>query len=189
MLHSALFFDIAIAKSLGCTISLIPIHPVVVAGGGSLAMELCLSFFLLVYPRDSIHIARLIASSWGCDLVRGVQWLHSIGSVTMNFPLLQMHFISNGKTMVLKGMDSQPKVKLITASAISMYASQNPHYVMGFLYSMSPEQPESIPLPSSVVLQESKISLRYLMSYLQRDLMIIIFISYPTVIYKYKSKN
>lgn len=50
----------------------------------------------------------------------------------MDLTLLQMQFVSIGKNVVLKVMDSLAELKLIAASSVSKYTSMNPNYVMGF---------------------------------------------------------
>lgn len=67
-----------------------------------------------------------------CDLGLGVQWLYSIGLVTMDFTLIQIQIELDNKIVVLKGLDSPSELKLITTAWVSKYASHNPHSVMGF---------------------------------------------------------
>ena len=43
----------------------------------------------------------------GCDLVLGIQWLATLGTITWNFKNLKMEFQLNGRHYVLRGLKAK----------------------------------------------------------------------------------
>jgi hypothetical protein len=44
----------------------------------------------------------------GCDIVLGVEWLRTLGPITMDFQELYMSFVKDSHTYLLQGMKINP---------------------------------------------------------------------------------
>lgn len=89
------FLDISTAQKLGCVLTPIPQHAVTVARGGKLIyQQMCSNFTCQIQGVQFVTDVRVI-SLGGCDLVLEIQWLKSVGLVTMDFAKVQMQFSHN----------------------------------------------------------------------------------------------
>ena len=61
------------------------------------SIKICMGDYMLDSPMFAISIG-------GADIVLGVQWLTTLGTIEMNFQELFMRFHSNGRTIKLNGM-------------------------------------------------------------------------------------
>ena len=60
----------------------------------------------------------MIVMPMGCvDVVLGVQWLQSLGTIAFNFPELFMKFYLEGKEFELRGIIGKPR-KMISSNGV-----------------------------------------------------------------------
>jgi hypothetical protein len=69
----------------------------VVSEGNCLNVQIQLSGFFFLIDTYVISLA-------GCDMVLGIQWLVTLGSITWNFKVLTMEFTIDEKTILLQGL-------------------------------------------------------------------------------------
>jgi len=98
------FLDAITAKRLRCELLRIPPLVVAVADGARLQCQvvckgLQLSIGELEYITDPYVVP---LGSW--DMILGVQWLATLGSILWNFEKLTMEFVHNGKRQLLEGL-------------------------------------------------------------------------------------
>jgi hypothetical protein len=84
--------------------------------------------YLLDSPMISIQIG-------GGDVDLGVQWLHSLGIVALNFQYLFMRFSSKGKEIELRGIQGKP-CKVICSNSMEKILKKGHHSVFAQLCSL-----------------------------------------------------
>jgi len=62
----------------------------------------------------------LSISNGGADVVLGVQWLQSLGTIAFNFQELFMKFSSEGKEIELRGFARKPR-KIINSNGMTKF--------------------------------------------------------------------
>ncbi|KAL5723121.1 hypothetical protein ACHQM5_006555 [Ranunculus cassubicifolius] len=130
------FLDTNTAKALGCVCSAIPTHQVLVAGGNHLICDkVCRNFSWEINGVKFSSDVRLL-SLGGCDLVLGVQWLKTIGPITMDFSRLELSFKYDRNDVILKGVQTSSDLSLLSLKAVSKYSSHNACTIMGLLQSV-----------------------------------------------------
>ena len=102
------FIHCKVAKELNCFLYPAPKCQVMVANGGTINfsgkchnIKLTMAEYLLTSPMLSIPMG-------GVDVVLGVQWLQSLGTVAFNFQELLLKFFSEGKKFELQGIEGKP---------------------------------------------------------------------------------
>ena len=106
------FIHCKVAKELNCFLYPAPECQVMVANGGTINcsgkchnIKLTMGEYVLNSPMLSIPMG-------GADVVLGVQWLQSLGTVAFNFQELFLKFFSEGKEVELRGIAGKPgKIK------------------------------------------------------------------------------
>ena len=98
------FIHCKVAKELNCFLYLAPECQVMVANGGTISfsgkyhnIKLTMGEYVLNSPMLSIPMG-------GVDVVLGVQWLQSLGTVAFNFQEIFLNFFSEGKEVELWGI-------------------------------------------------------------------------------------
>jgi len=97
------FLDSATAKKLRCTLLRIPPLAVAVAGGTQLQCQTMCKGFVWTLLGTEYRTDAYIVSLGSCDMVLGVQWLATLGSILWNFEDLTMEFSINGRRHKLRG--------------------------------------------------------------------------------------
>lgn len=88
----------------------------------------------------------------GCDLVLGVQWLRTLGPITMDFSLLYPSFKYMGQQVLLQGCQTTKEIKFMTMSAIQKYFNRYPSVMLCLLSSTdTSSSPFSIPIHPSII--------------------------------------
>jgi len=89
-----------------------------VASGGTINcsgkchnIKLCMGEYVLNSPMLSIPMG-------GADVVLGVQWLQSFGTMDFNFQELFMKFYAEGKEVELRGIAGKPR-KIISSNSMT----------------------------------------------------------------------
>ena len=103
------FIHCKIAKELNWFLYPAPECQVTVASGGTINcsgkchnIKLSMGEYVLNSPMLSIPMG-------GADVVLGVQWLQSLGTIAFNFQELFMKFSSEGKEVELRGIAGKPR--------------------------------------------------------------------------------
>eukprot|EP00253_Pinus_taeda_P016376 PITA_16376 len=111
------FIDSKIAKELNCFLYLAPECQVLVASGGTINLsgkchniKLSMGEYLLNSPMLSIPMG-------GVDILLGVQWLQSLGTIAFNFQGLFLNFFWEGKEAELRGIEGKPR-KIINSNSM-----------------------------------------------------------------------
>ena len=112
------FIHYKVAKELNCFLYPAPECQVMVANGGTIKfsgkchnIKLTMGEYVLTIPMLSIPMG-------GADVVLGVQWLQSLGTVAFNFQELFLKFFSEGKEVDLRGIEGKPG-RIITSNVMT----------------------------------------------------------------------
>ncbi|XP_074304368.1 uncharacterized protein LOC141639077 [Silene latifolia] len=120
------FLDQDMAIKLGCKLDSIEPQSVTVADGSQFPCQLISKRFGWQLQNTHFETDVLIIPLGGYDMVLGVQWPSTLGTVSWNFKQLKMEFTYNKRKHVLKGLDPQ-KVKTITGSPASKLLNNATH--------------------------------------------------------------
>eukprot|EP00253_Pinus_taeda_P018449 PITA_18449 len=103
------FIHCKVAKELNCFLYPAPECQVMVANGATINcsgkchnIKLSMGEYVLTSPMLSIPMG-------GVDVVLGVQWLQSLGTIAFNFQELFMKFSTEGKEVELRGIAGKPR--------------------------------------------------------------------------------
>ncbi|GJU37686.1 reverse transcriptase [Tanacetum coccineum] len=91
------FLDIYVAKRLGCRIRNTCPLEVSVAGGSKLVSQYMVKAFQWKIQTVLFEIDVMLLSLGGCEMVLGVYWLSTLGTIQWNFKDLIMQFYHEGK--------------------------------------------------------------------------------------------
>eukprot|EP00253_Pinus_taeda_P033703 PITA_33703 len=102
------FIHCKVAKELNCFLYPAPECQVMIANGGTKncsgkchTIKLSMGEYVLTSPMLSIPMG-------GVDVVLGVQWLQSLGTIAFNFQELFINFSTEGKEVELRGIAGKP---------------------------------------------------------------------------------
>ena len=76
-----------------------------------------------------LNIPMIYIAMGGPDVVLGVQWLQSLGTVAFNFQKLLMNFSWEGKEYELNGITRKPN-KVIRSNGITKFLKKGHYYVV-----------------------------------------------------------
>ncbi|XP_074300143.1 uncharacterized protein LOC141631357 [Silene latifolia] len=110
------FLDQHMAVKLGCKLDCIEPQSVTVADGSQFPCQLMSKQFSWVLQNTQFETDVLIIPLGGCDMVLGVQWLSTLGTVNWNFKNLKMEFKYKDRRHVLRGMAPQ-KVRTVNPTS------------------------------------------------------------------------
>ncbi|XP_074271624.1 uncharacterized protein LOC141595557 [Silene latifolia] len=119
------FLDQNMAMKLGCKLDKIVPQAVTVADGSQFPCQLMSRKFSWQLLNTHFETDALIIPLGGCDMVLGIQWLSTLGTVSWNFKQLKMEFMYNKRKHVLRGLAPQkiktmvggPSCKMIETAA------------------------------------------------------------------------
>jgi hypothetical protein len=112
------FINYKLAKDLNCFVYLELEFQVMIADGGTIN---CLAKFhgINLNMGEYFLVSSVISIQMGSDdVVLGVQWLHSLGIVALNFQYIFMIFSSDRKEIELKGIQEKPS-KVISSNIMT----------------------------------------------------------------------
>jgi len=116
------FLDATTTKKLRCELQKIPSLMVVVVDGAQLQCQwLCKGFRWVLEDMDykaDVYIVPL----GSCDMILGIQWLSTLGSILWNFEKLIMEFSYKGKTQLLQGQKRE-EVKWVGGQKPKLFQS------------------------------------------------------------------
>jgi len=91
------FLDTTTAKKLRCELLKIPPLAVAVANGAQLQCQMVCKGFNWRLGEESYITDTYIVPLESCDMILGVQWLITLGSIAWNFDRLTMEFVYKGR--------------------------------------------------------------------------------------------
>ncbi|GKC88258.1 putative mitochondrial protein [Tanacetum coccineum] len=97
------FLDLYMAKRLGCKIRNTCPLEVSVAGGSKLISQYMVKDFQWKLQGVVFETDVMLLPLGGCEIVLGVQWLSTLGTIQWNFKDLVMKFLYEGQKVVLRG--------------------------------------------------------------------------------------
>ena len=101
------FLDVATAKKLRCELLKITPLVVVVANGAQLQCQMvCRGLKWSLGDMDYV-IDNYIVPLGSCDMILGVQWLATLGSIIWDFEKLTMEFVFKGRRQFLEGQKNE----------------------------------------------------------------------------------
>jgi hypothetical protein len=102
------FIHYKLAKALNCFVYLVPEFQVMIAYGGTInclgkcsRINITMGEYVMNSPMISIPMG-------GVDVVLGIQWLQSLGTMAFNFQEIFMKFSLEGKEIELRGITGKP---------------------------------------------------------------------------------
>jgi len=101
------FLDEEVAKKLGCPITHIPTLSVAVADGARVTITSIVKQFSWSLHNTEFFSDMLLIPLGCYDVVLGIEWLVTMGDITLNFDRLSMQFYVHGKKLVLRGATSE----------------------------------------------------------------------------------
>ena len=108
------FIHCKIAKELNCFLYLAPECQVMVASGGTINCSRKCHNIKISMGENVLNSPMLSIPMGGADVVLGVQWLQSLGTVAFNFQELFIIFFSKGKEVELIGITWKPRKIIIS---------------------------------------------------------------------------
>jgi hypothetical protein len=112
------FIHYKLAKALNCFVYPAPEFQVMIADGGTIncsgkcnKINLTMGEYVMNSPMISIPMG-------GVDVVLGIQWLQSLGTMAFNFQELFMKFSLEGKEIELRGITGKPG-KVISSNGMT----------------------------------------------------------------------
>ena len=98
------FLDENFAKKCGCKLEAMKVQSVTIAGGDKLLCHyMCKSFKWTLHSTEFQSEVYLLPLG-SCDLVLGVQWLSTLGTIKWDFKQLKMEFFYGDKIHILRGI-------------------------------------------------------------------------------------
>jgi hypothetical protein len=129
------FINYKLAKDLNCIVYLTPEFQVMIADGCTIncsgkchSIKLNMGEYLLDSPMIAIKMG-------GVDVVLGVQWLQSLGTMALNFHDIFMRFSSKGKEIELRGIQGKPS-KVISSNNMTKLLKKGHNGVIAQLCSL-----------------------------------------------------
>ena len=140
------FINYNMAKQRNCFLYLAPEFQVMVADGKTInysgkyhSIKLTMGEYLLDSPMIAIQMG-------GDDVVLGVQWLQSLGTMTFNFQELFLKFFSEGREIELRGIKGKPS-KVIISHGMTKLLKKGRQGIIVNLFSLDVQTSKStIPL-------------------------------------------
>ncbi|WOH00327.1 hypothetical protein DCAR_0519686 [Daucus carota subsp. sativus] len=110
------FLDITMASKLKCEVSAITKQEITVADGNSISCQNVVKNFSWRMGGYDFTSEVMLIDLGSCDMVLGVQWLSTLGTVKWNFNKLLMEFQVDKQFIRLKGVAPQ-KLKVVSAES------------------------------------------------------------------------
>ena len=115
------FIHYKLAKDLICFVYLVPKFQVMITDGGTINCSRKCNNINLTMGKYVMNIPMTAIPMGGANVVLGIQWLQSLGTIDFNFHELFMKFSLEGKEIELRGITGKPG-KVISSN--SMRASR-----------------------------------------------------------------
>jgi hypothetical protein len=129
------FIHCKLAKDLNCFVYPAPEFQVMVADGGTIncsgkcnKINLTMGEYVMNSPMIAIPMG-------GADVLLGIQWLQSLGTVAFNFQELFMKFLLEGKEIELRGITGKPG-KVISSNGMTQLLKKGHQGIIAKLLSL-----------------------------------------------------
>lgn len=118
------FIDPQIAQQAGYSVDP-KVHMLVgiTNGDKTVSIGICANLPWSMQSHDS-HPIRLLPSG-GCNMVLGVDWLHTLGNILFNFEQMNMSFHWEGKFITLRGHKDNAIVRLLYDTSLWKFLRKN----------------------------------------------------------------
>lgn len=117
------FIDRKLAKTLGCKLSSAGSTRVTVADGSTLEVSAKIEGFEWNFQQVPFKADLMVIPLGCCDMVLGIQWLETLGSIKWDFKNLIMEFKLNSRKVVLNGI-KQGSVREVRAKKFNRVCAQ-----------------------------------------------------------------
>jgi len=112
------FLDEKLAKTLGCILEPMVAQSITIAGDNQLQCHyICRNFNWWLHGAEFQSEVYLLPLG-SCDLVLGVQWLSTLGTIKWNFKQLKMEFKQGDRQFILRGI-KKSKVQLMSQEKLA----------------------------------------------------------------------
>jgi hypothetical protein len=129
------FIHYKLSKSLNCFLYPVPEFQVMIADGGTIncsgkcnKINLTMGEYVMNSPMISIPMG-------GADVVLGIQWLQSLGTMAFNFQEIFMKFSLEGKEIELRGITGKPG-KVISSNGMTKLLKKGHQGIIAQLFSL-----------------------------------------------------
>jgi hypothetical protein len=112
------FIHYKLTKDLNCFVYPVPEFQVMIADGGTINFSGKCDKINLTMGEYVMNSPIIAISMGGVDVVLGIQWLQSLGTVDFNFQELFMKFSLEGKEIELRGITGKPG-KVISSNGMT----------------------------------------------------------------------
>jgi hypothetical protein len=102
------FIHYKLAKALNCFVYLAPEFQVMIADGGTINCSGKCNKINLTMGEYVMNIPMISIPMGGANVVLGIQWLQSLGTMAFNFQEIFMKFSLEGKEIELRGITGKP---------------------------------------------------------------------------------
>lgn len=104
------FINLCKVEEVGCFFQLVNNFQVLITNDGLMKCECWSENVKLQIGEYNLKTHIFIIDIGGCDIVLEVDWLWTLGPVTMDFHELYMSFVKDSHTHTLKGIQERPQV-------------------------------------------------------------------------------
>jgi hypothetical protein len=129
------FIHYKLAKALNCFIYPAPKFQVMIANGGTINCSGKFHKINITIGEYVMNSSMISIPMGGVDVVLGVQWLKSLGTVSFNFKEIFMKFSLEGKEFELKGITGKPS-KVVSSNGMKKILKKENHGVIVQLFSL-----------------------------------------------------
>ena len=137
------FIHQKVAEAVHCFVRVVSNFQVQIADGGTMKCEghyenvkLQMGDYQLKTHMFAIHMG-------GCDIVLGVEWLRTLGPITMDFQELYMSFKQNNSTHTLRGLQAGAP-SLISSHRMEKLLKEGHHGVIAQFNAIQAVEPNSL---------------------------------------------
>ncbi|CAA7019723.1 unnamed protein product [Microthlaspi erraticum] len=134
------FVDTRTAEKLGCTVRTSTRSRVTVADGRRIAIQGHIDNFRWTFHGTTFESDVMVIPLGGCDMVLGVQWLHTLGPITFDFKKLEMSFKWEARKILLHGI-KQDSVRHVKAAKLNKLQDEDVQLAMLYVQSGVEEEP------------------------------------------------
>jgi hypothetical protein len=129
------FIHYKLAKDLNCFVYLAPKFQVMISDGGTINCSGKYNKINLTMGEYVMNSPMIVIPMGGADVVLGIQWLQSLGTVDFNFQELFMKFSLEGKEIELRGIIGKPG-KVISSNGMTKLLKKGHQGVISQLCSL-----------------------------------------------------
>jgi hypothetical protein len=129
------FIHYKLAKALNCFVYPTPKFQVMIADGGTINCSGKCDKINITMGEYVMNSSMIAIPMGGVDVVLGIQWLQSLGTMVFNFQELFMKFSLEGKEIELRGITGKPD-KVIRSNGMKKLLKKGHKGIIGQLCSL-----------------------------------------------------